>query len=40
MQALKVVVQSYIDEEEAFFKSMDTSSRLMEGNFEYDEEIF
>lgn len=39
MQALKVVVQSYIDEEEAFFKSIDTSSRLMEGNFEYDEEI-
>jgi len=40
MQALKVVVQSYIDEEEAFFNSMDTSSRLMKGNFEYDEEIF
>lgn len=39
MQALKIVIQSYIDEEEAFFNSLDTSSRLMEGNFEYDEEV-
>lgn len=33
MQALKVVIQSYIDEEEEFFHSLDTSSRLMEDNF-------
>ena len=33
MQALKVVIQSYIDEEEEFFQSLDTSSRLMEDNF-------
>ena len=33
MQALKIVIQSYIDEEEEFFHSLDTSSRLMEDNF-------
>lgn len=33
MQALKVVIQSYIDEEDEFFHSLDTSSRLMEDNF-------
>lgn len=33
MQALKVIVQSHINEEEAFFNSLDTSARMMENNY-------
>lgn len=37
MQALKIVIQSHIDEEEEFFNSLDTSSRLMENGYFEDE---
>lgn len=37
MQALKIVIQSHIDEEEEFFNSLDTSSRLMNNGYFEDE---
>lgn len=37
MQALKIVIQSHIYEEEEFFNSLDTSSRLMENGYFEDE---
>lgn len=37
MQALKIVIQSHIDEEEEFFNSLDTSSRLMDNGYFEDE---
>jgi len=39
MQALKIIVQSHIDEEEEFFHSLDTSARLMEDNYSEIETI-
>lgn len=40
MQALKIVVQSYIDEEDAFFNSLDTSSRIMGMTFDDSNDFF
>lgn len=40
MQALKVVIQSYIDEEDAFFNSLDTSSRIMGMTFDDNNDFF
>lgn len=39
MQALKVVVNSYIDEEESFYHSLDTSARMMLDNEFNDEDM-